>query len=165
MTASLDHTRLSRRRTLSGAAIAGVGVPLLVACGDDDGGGEDTAAEPTPTSEETPSEEAPTEEAPTSEAPAANALAATADVPEGGGVVLKAEELVVTQPTAGEFKCFAAVCTHQGCVVGGVDGGTINCPCHGSKFSIADGSVANGPASSPLEQVAIQVQGDSIVRA
>jgi nitrite reductase/ring-hydroxylating ferredoxin subunit len=35
-------------------------------------------------------------------------------------------------------------CTHQGYIVASVSGGTINCPCHGSKFSIANGSVVNG---------------------
>ena len=42
----------------------------------------------------------------------------------------------------GTFMAFTAVCTHQGCIVGEVKDGTINCPCHGSKFKVADGSVA-----------------------
>jgi Rieske Fe-S protein len=57
------------------------------------------------------------------------------------------------------------VCTHAGCTVGSVSGGTINCPCHGSKFNIATGAVVNGPAASPLSPVNIQVQGTSIVQA
>ena len=83
-------------------------------------------------------------------------------MPKGGGTIFTDEQVVVTQPTAGEFKCFTAVCTHQGCVVSSVDGGTINCACHGSRFSITDGSVENGPASSPLSEVPISVEGDSI---
>ncbi|MFC7643048.1 Rieske (2Fe-2S) protein [Streptosporangium lutulentum] len=93
---------------------------------------------------------------------AATGFAKTADIPEGGGKIFKDEKLVVTQPKAGEFKCFTSVCTHQGCDVDAVDGGTINCPCHGSKFNIADGSVANGPASQPLAEKPIKVNGDSI---
>ncbi|GIM62766.1 Rieske (2Fe-2S) protein [Planomonospora venezuelensis] len=96
---------------------------------------------------------------------AADALAKTADIPEGGGKVFKAQKVVVTQPKAGEFKCFSSVCTHQGCDVSDVDGGTINCPCHGSKFNIADGSVANGPADKPLEEKTIKVDGESITLA
>ncbi|GAA3421605.1 Rieske (2Fe-2S) protein [Streptosporangium vulgare] len=95
----------------------------------------------------------------------ANALAKTADIPEGGGKVFKDEKIVVVQPTAGEFKAFSSVCTHQGCDVDKIADGTIDCPCHGSKFKITDGSVANGPATEPLEEKSIKVDGDSIVLA
>ena len=66
---------------------------------------------------------------------------------------------------AGQFKAFTAVCTHQGCIVATVANGTIDCPCHGSKFSAADGSVVNGPATSPLAPVTITVHGTSIVES
>jgi len=93
------------------------------------------------------------------------ALASTADIPVGGGKILTGQKIVITQPQAGSFDAFTAVCTHQGCLVATVSGGTINCPCHGSKFSIANGSVVNGPAASPLAPVSIKVQGTSIVQA
>jgi len=97
-------------------------------------------------------------------APPANALASTSAVPEGGGTIIGGKNIVVTQPAAGTFKAFTAVCTHQGCLVNSSCGGTINCPCHGSKFSIKDGSVVTGPATSPLAAVAIKVEGTSIVQ-
>jgi Rieske Fe-S protein len=99
-----------------------------------------------------------------SSAPPANALATTAEVPDGGGKIITGKNIVITQPEAGSFKAFTAVCTHLGCIVSTVSGGTINCPCHGSKFSIKDGSVVNGPAASPLAAVAISVDGTSIVQ-
>ena len=92
-------------------------------------------------------------------------LASTADIPVGGGKILADKKIVITQPQAGSFDAFTAVCTHQGCIVDSVSGGTINCPCHGSKFNIANGSVVNGPAASPLAPVSIKVQGTSIVQA
>jgi Rieske Fe-S protein len=92
-------------------------------------------------------------------------LASTASVPVGGGKILTAQQIVITQPAAGSYKAFTAVCTHQGCIVSTVADGTIDCPCHGSKFSVKDGSVVNGPAPSPLAPVAIKVEGTSIVRA
>src|ERR1700756_5848933 len=93
------------------------------------------------------------------------ALASTSDVPVGGGKILTDKKIVITQPHAGTFDAFTAVCTHQGCIVTTVSGGTINCPCHGSKFSVANGSVVNGPASSPLAPGSIKVQGTSIIQA
>jgi Rieske Fe-S protein len=92
-------------------------------------------------------------------------LALTSDVPVGGGKILADKKIVITQPRAGSFEAFTAVCTHQGCAVSSVSGGTINCPCHGSKFGIANGSVVTGPAASALAPVSIKVQGTSIVRA
>jgi Rieske Fe-S protein len=92
-------------------------------------------------------------------------LALTSDVPVGGGKILAGKKIVITQPRAGSFEAFTAVCTHQGCTVSSVSDGTINCPCHGSRFSVTNGSVVNGPAASPLASVSIKVQGTSIVRA
>ncbi|MYT04871.1 MULTISPECIES: Rieske (2Fe-2S) protein [Streptomyces] len=89
-------------------------------------------------------------------------LAKTSEIPVGGGKIFKEEKVVVTQPKKGEFKAFSDICTHQGCQVSSVSGGTINCPCHGSKFHIADGSVANPPATRPLPEKQIRVSGDSI---
>ena len=82
----------------------------------------------------------------------------------GGGKIIDGKNIVITQPQASTFKAFTAVCTHQGCIVNSVSNGTIDCPCHGSKFSIKDGSVVNGPATSPLAPVAIKVEGTSIVQ-
>jgi Rieske Fe-S protein len=92
-------------------------------------------------------------------------LALTSDVPAGGGKILADKKIVITQPRAGSFQAFTAICTHQGCTVSSVSGGTINCPCHGSKFSLTNGSVVAGPAPSALAPVSIKVQGTSIVQA
>ncbi|MGQ0576182.1 MAG: Rieske (2Fe-2S) protein [Pseudonocardia sp.] len=95
----------------------------------------------------------------------AAALVGTADVPVGGGVILAAQSVVVTQPTAGTFKAFDTTCTHQGCTVNEVTGGNINCPCHGSSFSVVDGSVTGGPAPSPLAEKAVKVEGNAVTLA
>ena len=92
-------------------------------------------------------------------------LAKTSDVPVGGGTILTDKKIVITQPQSGTFHAFTAVCTHAGCTVGSVSSGTINCPCHGSRFSISNGSVVNGPAASSLAPVNIKVQGTSILQA
>ena len=92
----------------------------------------------------------------------APALASVADIPVGGGKIFAEQKVVLTQPEAGTIAAFSATCTHQGCTVTAVAGGTINCPCHGSKFKIADGSVAGGPAKRPLPPVGVNVTGDAI---
>ncbi|MFI6485372.1 Rieske (2Fe-2S) protein [Nonomuraea sp. NPDC050663] len=83
-------------------------------------------------------------------------LAKTKNIPVGGGRVIKGK-YVITRPSKKVFRCFTAKCTHQGCTVAGVSGGTINCPCHGSKFSIRTGAVVNGPATRSLTRKKITV--------
>jgi nitrite reductase/ring-hydroxylating ferredoxin subunit len=95
-------------------------------------------------------------------ASAGNALAATSAIPVGSGTIFTGPKVVVTQPTAGEFKAFSAICTHMGCIVSQVANGTIDCPCHGSQYSIATGAVVGGPAPMPLPAENIKVSGGSI---
>jgi nitrite reductase/ring-hydroxylating ferredoxin subunit len=137
---------LGRRHAIAGVAGLGAAAPVLVACG----------------GEESPGTEA------GGGGGGGGALTSPADVPVGGGTIFADEKVVVTQPTEGDFKAFSAVCTHQGCLVGQVADGTIQCPCHGSEFSIEDGSNVVGPSGSEagsvsaLATVDITVDGDSI---
>ncbi|MGV9291953.1 Rieske (2Fe-2S) protein [Streptomyces sp. NPDC003719] len=133
----------ARRTVVAAAGAAGLAV-ALTACG----GSDDDASDASGTAAGGEN--------------AGAAVAATADIPEGGGKVLADRKIVVTQPTAGEFKAFSATCTHQGCAVKDVADGVIHCPCHNSTFSITDGSVRGGPATKPLPAVPITVSGDSI---
>lgn len=95
---------------------------------------------------------------------ASGALARTADVPVGGGVILKDAKLVITQPTAGNFVGLSSICTHAGCPVTEIEGQAIVCPCHRSEFNL-DGSVRTGPATQPLPKVALKISGDAVSRA
>ncbi|MFI1813454.1 Rieske (2Fe-2S) protein [Streptomyces sp. NPDC020422] len=104
-------------------------------------------------------------ESPPTGASSAAVLARTADIPVGGGRVFEDEKVVVTQPVAGRFKAFSAICTHQGCTVNKVADGTIDCPCHGSKYRITDGSVAAGPAPRRLPDERINVSDGTITLA
>jgi Rieske Fe-S protein len=144
------------RRTLGSLAAAGVGVPLLAACGSDDPG---AASDPAGTSSAGPTGST---SASSGSGDGGDLLAKTSDIEVGGGEVFGDQEVVVTQPKSGEFKCFTAVCTHQGCIVANVSDGTINCDCHGSQYSIEDGSVVQGPATFPLAEEPITVSGDKI---
>ncbi|MDQ1031003.1 nitrite reductase/ring-hydroxylating ferredoxin subunit [Streptomyces umbrinus] len=133
------------RRTLL-AALGGAGIAAtLTACGgsDDSSSGSSDASK-------------------SSGSGGGAALAKTTDIPEGGGKVFADQGVVVTQPTAGEFKAYSTVCPHQKQRINSVADGTITCPAHGSQFNAADGSVKKGPATSGLTAAKITVSGDSI---
>jgi Rieske Fe-S protein len=157
-------TAINRRRALTGSAAIAVGVPVLAACGSDD---DSPASEATDSTSPSPSDESPSEpSADGTETPSGGAaLASAGDVPVGGCFVATAAKVVVTQPTEGDFKAFSAVCTHQGCLVESSGDGEIPCPCHGSRFSLEDGSPVSGPATAALAPVEIAVDGDSITQA
>lgn len=101
----------------------------------------------------------------TQEAAAGDELAATSEVPVGGGLILTDQQIVITQPTEGDFKAFTAVCTHEGNTVTSVEGGTIECSFHGSSFNAETGEVEAGPAGSALAAVAIEVKDGKVLAA
>jgi Rieske Fe-S protein len=138
---------LSRRQVVAGASAVTAAVALS-ACASYTSGGPQ--APPAPAAPQNPGGGA---------AP----LAAATDVPVGGGTVFADRRVVVTQPKQGTFAAFDTTCPHQGCAVNEVTGGTINCPCHGSRFRIADGSVETGPATTGLTARQVRVDGGSIV--
>ncbi|WP_030693968.1 Rieske (2Fe-2S) protein [Streptomyces globisporus] len=154
-------SRPTARRTVLFATAA---LTMTTGCGSNNGGDGGTSTKTPASTEASPTS---TEASPTSTAaPSGGApLARTSQIPVGGGVVFPKEKVVVTQPSTGEFKAFSAICTHQGCTVNKVADGTIDCPCHGSKFRVADGSVAAGPAPRPLPAEQIIVSGETITLA
>ncbi|MFF3752012.1 Rieske (2Fe-2S) protein [Streptomyces sp. NPDC002018] len=160
MTAWQGSARIVTRRTVVAAAGAvGLGA-ALVACGDSDSTADSAA--------ETPAAGDPGAGGDSSDGAGGgggDVLAKTTDIPEGGGKVFADKGVVVTQPAAGEFKAFSSKCTHSGCAVKDISDGIIHCPCHGSQFSVTDGSVKSGPATQPLPAASITVAGDSITLA
>jgi nitrite reductase/ring-hydroxylating ferredoxin subunit len=147
--------RTSRRTLVGGIASGGLALPLLAACGSGSNDGNASGGSGSGASSSSGSSGSATSRS--SGGKAAGALTATSAIPVGGGKVFDGAKVVVTQPKAGEFKAFSAVCTHQGCLVGKVSDGKIVCPCHGSEFSITDGSVQGGPAPRglPAEQITV----------
>ncbi|MER7367385.1 Rieske (2Fe-2S) protein [Nonomuraea wenchangensis] len=148
-------TDTTRRTMMLGAGGAGLAA-FLTACASYGTPTTDASAAP----EDEPADEA-SSAAPKKKS-AKKALADASDIEVGGGKVFEAQKIVVTQPAEGDFKAFSAVCTHAGCTVATVQNKTINCPCHGSKFSIEDGSVTDGPAPEPLKEKKITVDGGKI---
>ncbi|WP_460366427.1 Rieske (2Fe-2S) protein [Actinocorallia lasiicapitis] len=85
------------------------------------------------------------------------------EVPVGGSKIFKEAKVIVSQPTEGTFTALTAVCTHQGCLVNKILDGKASCPCHGSEFSLADGSVTKPPANAPLTSVKVKASGENLV--
>ena len=146
------------RRTILRAAgligLTGAGAAALGACADASSG----SSPATPAAAETsaPASRSPTAAATSSKPSASTApegpSVATSKVPIGGGVILENADYVVTQPSKGSYKAFSKICTHQGCPVAAVENGVIHCNCHGSEYSIKDGSVTNPPAPKALAE-------------
>ena len=146
-TSQESEARFGRRTVVVAAGAAGVAAAITACGASQDAGGPGTAR-------------------PAGDEDAANgdgaALAKTADIPEGGGVVFADQGVVVTQPTAGTFRAFSSKCTHQGCAVRGIAEGVINCPCRNSTFDATTGEATGGPATLPLPEKQIRVEGGSI---
>lgn len=149
----------SRRTVVAAVGAAGLAVALTACGSDDDASGSSTE-------QGAAGGGASTEASSGSTAGAGGAaLAKTADIPEGGGKVFSDEKVVVSQPTAGDYKAFSTICTHQQCPMTDLQGDTLTCACHKSQFSVLDGSVKKGPATQPLAAKEISVAGDSITLA
>jgi len=143
----------SRRAIVGG--ICGIGVAVgLTACGSSGGNGGPSSPNPGNVTSPNP--------------PVDTGPIKTSDIPVGGGKIYAGDDTVVTQPTQGDFKAFSATCTHEGCLLTAVRNGTINCPCHGSRYSIEDGSVKHAATGltiatqDPLPAKAVTVKGDII---
>ncbi|MGP3978360.1 Rieske (2Fe-2S) protein [Streptomyces sp. 8N114] len=131
-----EETPATRRTVLCGAALAALGL-TAAACGGGGGSDEGSAA-------------------PTSDKPVE--LGDAEAVPVGGAKLFAEQKMLVSQPEKGDFKAFSAVCTHQGALLGEIDGEVAVCPRHGSRFQVDTGKVAKGPASKALPSVPVKVK-------
>ncbi|MFN2560979.1 MAG: Rieske (2Fe-2S) protein [Jatrophihabitans sp.] len=96
-------------------------------------------------------------------AAAGKALAPLEKIPANGGLVVG--RVVLTRGAGIDVHAFSAVCPHQGCLVDRVANGTIDCPCHGSRFDATTGKRVAGPAQSPLAAVAVTVRDGQVFSA
>ncbi|UUN26240.1 Rieske (2Fe-2S) protein [Streptomyces sp. FIT100] len=131
----------ARRTVLKGVALAGAAGLGAAACSTESKLGH--AQVPTPT--------APVD------------LGAADAVPVGGTRLYREQRLVVHRPAEGEYRAFSAQCTHAGCVLDKVEGTEGNCPCHGSRFDVTTGEAVRGPATVPLPEVPVTVEGGKLV--
>ncbi|MBI4258471.1 MAG: Rieske (2Fe-2S) protein [Thaumarchaeota archaeon] len=69
---------------------------------------------------------------------------------------------VLIAKVGGEYYALGNICTHRGCYLssGWIDGRSVVCGCHMSKFDVRDGKVVNGPASKPQTVYEVKVDGN-----
>jgi 4-hydroxymandelate oxidase len=65
----------------------------------------------------------------------------------------------------GRYYAIGNMCTHQACLLssGKLTGEFIECPCHGSLFSVKTGTVQNGPAKDPVPVFQVKAEQDQIL--
>lgn len=146
----MDTTcRCARRTVLRRAALgaAGASTLALTACGSDDTGSAGGS------SEESSGEAAWRTALGTEEVPA---------VGESVSASVGDQDLLLHRTAEDEILAYTSVCTHQGCTVE-PQGEEFACPCHGSTFAAADGSVVSGPARSPLAEFSARFTEDGAV--
>lgn len=82
------------------------------------------------------------------------------EVPVGSAVILGS--VIIAQPTEGEFVAYSSACPHQGQFITKVEGDVVTCTKHNSKFSIVDGALISGPATSGLREANLTQEGDTL---
>ena len=142
-----DSLPISRRTVIMTSGLAAAAIAGLSSC----------------TNYSTAPASAPSTATPSGSSAAAGPLTVKeADIPVGSGKIFPDAQAVITQPKRESSRRSAPSVRIMGCLVDSITT-TINCPCHGSKYSIADGSVVNPPAPKPLPPKTIKVEGTDLV--
>ena len=86
------------------------------------------------------------------------------DLPVGGAKTITyggTPVLVLRTPEG--LRAFSLVCTHLGCIVQWqTDKNEFYCPCHDGRFD-EFGDVIAGPPPIPLEQLAVRLEGETVI--
>jgi Rieske Fe-S protein len=144
---------MTRREALGAAAVAGVCAPFLAACGASTASGG--------TSNGTAGGSGASSGSGAGGGATSGVTVKTSDVPVGGGILADNSNVIVTQPKAGTYMAFQAVCPHQGSALPAPVNGVITCPLHGSMFGV-DGSLEGGPATRGLTSDPVTVKNGTI---
>jgi nitrite reductase/ring-hydroxylating ferredoxin subunit len=92
-------------------------------------------------------------------------VARVGEIEDGGvKIVWLDDQPVAVFHIEGAYYAMDDLCTHDGGPVaeGPLDGYVVECPRHGAKFDVRDGSVLAPPAVVPVPTYAVRVVGDEI---
>ena len=93
-------------------------------------------------------------------------VARVGEIPDGGVKVVRVDDQsIAVYFIEGRYYALDDICTHDGgpLAEGPVEGHVVECPRHGAKFDIRDGSVLCLPATVPVPTYAVRVEGDEIL--
>ena len=80
------------------------------------------------------------------------------------GVGRSKETRITLANVAGTLFAIDDTCTHRGCSLGDgkLDGSTVQCACHGSRFDVTSGAVVRGPAEDPVRSYPVHVANGEV---
>ena len=80
------------------------------------------------------------------------------------GVGRSREARITLANVAGTLFAIDDTCTHRGCSLGDgkLDGSTVQCACHGSRFDVTSGAVVRGPAEDPVRSYPVHVANGEV---
>ena len=95
-------------------------------------------------------------------------IAQAGEIPIGGFKIFQYPDLdkpcLLIRLNDDNYVAYSRLCTHVQCPVSyDPEGHEIVCPCHGGVFSVADGSVLQGPPKDPLPRIVLARRGEEIV--
>ena len=90
-----------------------------------------------------------------------NVASVTDIVPGTSKQVMVGAQPVALFNVGGMFYALDDVCPHAGCPLseGGLDGTTLTCSCHGSRFDVTNGALLGGPATRAARSFRVRVTG------
>lgn len=96
------------------------------------------------------------------------AIAALDEIPVGGVKTFNYpnpdDPCILIRAAVDNYVAYSQKCTHLSCAVYyQKEQNRLECPCHQGFFSVADGTVLQGPPQRPLPRVALQEQGGQLI--
>ena len=98
----------------------------------------------------------------------ARTVAQVGEIPVGGVKLFEypgpGEQCIMVRTTVDNYVAYSQKCTHLSCAVYySGEKNQLICPCHNGAFSIADGSVIQGPPPRPLPRVVLERRGQDLI--